>query len=70
MFCPKCRAEYEKGFTSCSDCHPPLAGIKIGDVANLDNLGRPRESMEGGRGSFLSDAAGTEKGTGLESCDI
>jgi hypothetical protein len=24
MFCPKCRAEYREGFTSCSDCHIPL----------------------------------------------
>jgi hypothetical protein len=24
MFCPKCRAEYEEGFTSCNDCHTPL----------------------------------------------
>jgi hypothetical protein len=21
MFCPKCRAEYREGFTTCSDCH-------------------------------------------------
>ena len=24
MFCPKCRAEYREGFTSCTDCHAPL----------------------------------------------
>ena len=24
MFCPKCRTEYRKGFTSCSDCEKPL----------------------------------------------
>jgi hypothetical protein len=24
MFCPKCRTEYRKGFTSCADCEIPL----------------------------------------------
>jgi len=24
MFCPKCRTEYRKGFTKCSDCEIPL----------------------------------------------
>jgi hypothetical protein len=24
MFCPKCKAEYREGFTSCSDCNIPL----------------------------------------------
>jgi hypothetical protein len=24
MFCPKCRAEYRDGFSSCSDCHVEL----------------------------------------------
>lgn len=24
MFCPKCRAEYRKGFTECSDCNISL----------------------------------------------
>ncbi len=24
MFCPKCRTEYRKGFTTCADCEIPL----------------------------------------------
>jgi hypothetical protein len=24
MFCPKCRTEFRKGFTTCSDCEIPL----------------------------------------------
>jgi hypothetical protein len=24
MFCPKCKCEYRKGFTTCSDCCVPL----------------------------------------------
>ncbi len=24
MFCPKCRAEYREGFTTCSECHVPI----------------------------------------------
>jgi Putative prokaryotic signal transducing protein len=24
MFCPECRAEYEEGYTECSDCRIPL----------------------------------------------
>ncbi len=24
MFCPKCRAEYREGFTTCADCQVPL----------------------------------------------
>ncbi len=24
MYCPKCRAEYRAGFTTCSDCHIEL----------------------------------------------
>ena len=24
MFCPRCRGEYEPGFTECADCHVPL----------------------------------------------
>ncbi len=24
MFCPKCKAEYEKGILECADCHVAL----------------------------------------------
>ena len=27
MFCPKCRAEYREGFTTCSDCHIDLVDV-------------------------------------------
>ena len=27
MFCPKCRAEYREGFTTCWDCHIDLVEI-------------------------------------------
>ena len=28
MFCPLCKAEFQDGFTQCSDCHIPLVATK------------------------------------------
>lgn len=45
MFCPKCRTEYRKGFTTCADCDIPL-------VAELPPEPAPPDS-ENAKESFL-----------------
>lgn len=39
MFCPKCGAEYRKGFTECSDCKIPL-------VLNLPPQPKPKQEQK------------------------
>jgi hypothetical protein len=53
MICPKCRAEYREGFSTCADCGIPL----VEDLAEVAAGARPGDS-----GSEEEDA-GPEPGT-------
>jgi hypothetical protein len=48
MFCPKCRTEYRKGFTACSDCDIPLVDellpINLEQLKELDQRQAARKS--------------------------
>lgn len=52
MFCPECRAEYEEGFTLCSDCHvelvaelPPEDVLEYADWVTVLSTGDANEAM-------------------------
>lgn len=47
MFCPRCKAEYREGFTTCSDCQITL-------VEDLDNYQYPEEMIHENTDSSIS----------------
>jgi hypothetical protein len=54
MFCPKCRTEYRKGFTTCADCEVPLVfklppeppPLPAPEYVNFINLYSPQNEIE------------------------
>ena len=45
-WCPKCGAEFRKGFTACNTCHVRLIDHKPDGTETIEELPEPREGWE------------------------
>jgi hypothetical protein len=66
MYCPKCRTEYRKGFTSCADCEIPLVHElpseppppPAPEYVNFINLYSPQNEIEASMLKSILDSEG------------
>ncbi|MDO4270540.1 MAG: hypothetical protein Q4C72_06400 [Eubacteriales bacterium] len=42
-WCPKCRAEYREGFTTCNTCHIPLIDHEPDGTEQIPEIEQPEE---------------------------
>jgi hypothetical protein len=81
MICPKCRAEYRQGFTSCADCHVLLvthlpqrsaaledSETELGSAAGAD--AEPAEPGDPNKDPFCSFWKGTDLRVCTEICTV
>ena len=67
MFCPRCKAEYRRGFTRCSDCDvelvdqlPPDPPLNVEPQAELVVVRTYLNGLDAGLGKSVLEAAGIE----------